>query len=224
MQKRRIGALVFTCLLGPLAAASCKTTVNGGGAGSAGGAGGGGTLQWYYTCGDPVCRMHHDHAGAPPCTTEKAGDPCTTEGQQCDPIDPCNKLLVCATSDPTKQPGGCPISRARYKHDIRYLPGAELARVHDDLVTMRLATWRYNHEGAEAREHLGFIIDDNPESPSVDASGDHADLYGYTSMAVAAIQVQEKAIAAQQKQLEALRQEVEALRGEVRAFRGSERR
>jgi hypothetical protein len=176
--------------------------------------------RWFFTCGDPVCRGHSAHPGVAPCTTQMAGQPCTMSGQECDPGDSCNRLLECTNSDPTKQVGGCPISRARFKHDIRYLPDAELSRVHDDLMTMRLTTWRYDHEGAAGREHLGFIIDDNPESPSVDASGDHVDLYGYTSMAVAAVQVQDREIAAQKKQIEALQRSVDALRDEVRACRG----
>ncbi|MGH7896283.1 MAG: hypothetical protein ACREQL_16575, partial [Candidatus Binatia bacterium] len=52
---------------------------------------------------------------------------------------------------------------------------------------------------------LGFIIDDVGTSPAVAADGGHVDLYGYTSMAVAAIQ-------AQQKRIEALEREVAALR------------
>src|SRR6185503_8953559 len=111
---------------------------------------------------------------------------------QCDPINDCNALLVCATSDPKEQPGGGAIFLDRYKHDIRYLPEDELRRVHDDLVATPIATWRYNHEGQAGREHLGFIIDNNPKSPAVADGGQQVDLYGYASMAVAAIQVQEK--------------------------------
>jgi hypothetical protein len=178
------------------------------------------SLQWFYTCGDPVCHGHTSHPGVASCTTEMPGQTCTTSGQECDPGDSCDRLLLCTTTDPTKNPGGCPISRARFKHDIRYLPEAALARLREDLMTMRLTTWRYNHEGEAGREHLGFIIDDNPDSPSVDASGDHVDLYGYTSMAVAAIQMQDRELAAQRKQIEALQRGIDALREEVRACRG----
>jgi hypothetical protein len=176
-------------------------------------------LHWFYTCGAPVC-MGHTITSVTPCTTQQAGNPCTPSGQECDPGDSCDRLLVCASTDPTHGPGGCPISRARFKHDIRYLPDADLGRVRQDLMTMRLATWRYNHEGDAGREHLGFIIDDDPESPSVAADGNHVDLYGYTSMAVAAIQVQDREIAAQRRQIEALQRSVEALRDEVQACRG----
>jgi hypothetical protein len=79
---------------------------------------------------------------------------------------------------------------------------------------MPLATWRYNDEDPNAREHLGFIIDDQPlTSPAVRPTGDRVDLYGYTSMAVAAIQEQHR-------QIEALQKEVKNLREELRAAKG----
>jgi protein tyrosine phosphatase (PTP) superfamily phosphohydrolase (DUF442 family) len=77
---------------------------------------------------------------------------------------------------------------------------------------MPLATWHYRAEDDAAREHLGFIIDDNPESPAVARTGEHVDLYGYTSMAVAAIQAQQKQIAALEAEVAALRKEMAAQR------------
>jgi hypothetical protein len=171
-------------------------------------------LEWYYTCGDIVCHGHTTQP-VPACSTQTAGTPCTNAGVECDPGDNCNRLLKCAATDPRS--AGCAISRARFKHDIRYLPEGELAHVRDDLMTMRLTTWRYNHEGDNGPEHLGFIIDDNPQSPSVDATGDRVDLYGYTSMAVAALQVQDKEIAGQRQQIAELQRAVDTLRAEVRA-------
>jgi hypothetical protein len=53
---------------------------------------------------------------------------------------------------------------------------------------MRLATWRYKQD--PSKERLGFIIDDNERSVAVDGRRDMVDLYGYTSLAVAAIQNQ----------------------------------
>lgn len=134
------------------------------------------------------------------------------ENEQCWPGVGCGVLLICATSDPKMQPGGCPISRARYKKDIAYLPEGDLRRVHDDLMAMRIATWRYTSEPAAAREHLGFIIDDNPLSPAISTNGDQVDLYGYTSMAVVAAQVHDKRLDALERELHALREEIGALR------------
>jgi hypothetical protein len=164
-------------------------------------------LQLWYTCGDPVCRGATHDTSIAFCGTREAGDACRTEGLECDVRgDGCNRNLVCASSDPAVV---CPISKRIYKTDIRYLSPQETDAVRDDLLTMPLATWEYTAEGAGATTHLGFVIDDVPESPAVSESGDTVDLYGYTSMAVAALQ-------AQQREIEALRAEVDALKAERR--------
>jgi hypothetical protein len=221
MSNHRVWVIAVLGLAAPLWAASCSSSDGGGtgGTGGTGGAGGAGgaELKWYTTCGDPVCGGHMPHPGVPTCTTEAEGIACATEGAQCDPVNDCNALLVCATSDPKQQPGGCPISRARWKHDIRYLDEAALDRVHDDVVAMPLATWRYNHEGAAGPEHLGFLIDDVEGTPAVADTGDRVDLYGYTSMAIAAIQAQERQIAALQGEVKALREELAKTRAASKA-------
>jgi len=177
----------FTCCPGP--AAEC-----------------GGT-RWFYTCGDPVCGGHRDHPGVPPCGTgETPGAACAPEGTSCDPGNFCNELLLCTTSDPTHG-GQCPISRRRYKEDIRYLDARDLQRLSDELMKFPLATYRY--KGDASRTHLGFVIEDVEPSPSVDAARDMVDLYGYTTMAVAALK-------AQARELQALKREVAALRRELR--------
>ena len=85
------------------------------------------------------------------CTaTQQAGQMCGTEGETCDPADACNRRLLCSREDPTLQPGGCPISLAAWKKDIRYLDEAGRQRQHDAIVRMPLATWRYRTEEAEA--------------------------------------------------------------------------
>ena len=96
-----------------------------------------------------------------------------------------------------------PISRRRYKNDIHYLSPAELARYRDELMAMKLATWRYKQD--PSRERLGFMIDDNEDLAAVDAKRDVVDLYGYTSMAVATIQLQAR-------QIEALEREVSEMK------------
>ena len=228
MITRRFLAAATTIALLPVLSASCGP---GGGGGSGGGdasssstststsssasssGSGGGQLRWYSTCGDPVCDANTPPS-MPVCTTEKEGDPCTTADQTCGIENGCGADLLCTTSDPKASPGGCPISLARYKHDTRYLPEGDLQRIHDELVATPLTTWRYNHEGAGGPEHLGFIIDDNPKSFAVAASGDQVDLYGYTSMAVAALQVQQKQIDALQRETKALREELQSTRRE----------
>jgi len=170
-------------------------------------------LSWYATCGDPVCQGYTGpFAGVAVCTTEAEGEACTTDGAECDPQDDCNTLIRCTDEDPKAQPGGCPISRARFKKDIAYLDDAAVRAASDAVLRTRLATWRYTWEEGEGASHLGFIIDDQPGSAAVQADGEHVDLYGYTSLTVAALQ-------AQHAEIEALRAEVAALRAQVEAAR-----
>jgi hypothetical protein len=100
----------------------------------------------------------------------------------------------------------CPISRARYKQDISYLDESARARFHDQVTQLRLASYRYKN--APEVPQLGFMIDD--VEPSVAVSGDHVNLYGYLSMAVAAIQVQDQQIKTLQNQLEQLQARLDA--------------
>ena len=74
------------------------------------------------------------------------------------------------------------------------------------LMKYRLATWRYKHDPSAT--HLGFIIDDVEPSPSIAPTGQTVDLYGYTSMAVAAVQLQAQ-------QIEDLQREVRALEAQL---------
>lgn len=176
----------------------------GGGSGSDGGSG---ALTWYTTCGDPVCTVPdmggwRPKGGVSLCTTEKVGDPCTPSGSQCDPKSDCNELLRCANTDPKMSPGGCPISRRAYKTDIEYLNDAGLKRYAGELEKVRLATYKYTGGGPT---HLGFIIEDVEPSVSVDSPRDQVDLYGYTSLAVAALKLQQKKVQALEQELAALK-------------------
>jgi len=167
-----------------------------------------GACRYYETCGYPVCGGPFDGPidGVEPCSTQKTGEPCTLRFETCDPGVGCGVRLLCTDRDPTSH--GCPISRRDAKRDISYLDDRDLDRVLDDIRRLRLATYRYKGEAEPARDHLGFIIDDVGDSPAVAADGGHVDLYGYASMAVAAIQ-------AQQKRIDALEREVVALRREL---------
>ncbi|MCB9672402.1 MAG: hypothetical protein H6734_23200 [Alphaproteobacteria bacterium] len=163
-------------------------------------------LVWYTTCGDPVCNGYGGpYDGVPACGTSTEGAACTEAGAECDFESDCNALLVCAADDPKDQPGGCPISKKAVKRDIAYLDGADLKAAADQALAMKLARWQYTWDEPGARPHLGFLIDDAPTSAAVRADGERVDLYGYTSLTLAAIQVQ-------QAQIEALRAEVAALR------------
>ena len=169
------------------------------------------TLTWYTTCGDPVCDGYTGpFDGVDPCTSEAEGDGCDDEGVTCDPADDCNALLVCATEDPKDQTGGCPISRASAKRDIHYLSADERAAVARQALDMPLATWSYRWDPPARRERLGFIIDDQPTAYAVDADGQRVDLYGYTSLALAATQEQDRRLADQERRIAALEAVVRA--------------
>ncbi|HMI93255.1 MAG TPA: tail fiber domain-containing protein [Polyangiales bacterium] len=163
-------------------------------------------LQWFTSCGTPVCSSDpdaFDSASIDNCTNEKVGDPCSVEGARCDGVATCGATLICASSDPQSGAGGCPRSRARYKQDIHYLDGQALAQYHEQVVHMPLASYRYK-QSAEGTDQLGFIIED--VEPSAAVSGDRVNLYGYLSMAVAAIKVQQQQIDSLERELAELKE------------------
>jgi hypothetical protein len=170
---------------------------------------GGDALLWHVTCGDPVCAAggHRDH-GVPRCTVETAGKQCSAPGATCDPGNDCNEDLVCSTKDPRQQPGGCPISRASYKKDIHLLSDGDLETYRDQLVALPLATYRYREAPSGSRLHLGFLIDGHESLACVEPDRDQVDLYGYASMAVAALKVQAREIDELKKDVAALRKEL----------------
>ena len=168
------------------------------------GDGGGGPLQWYAGCGGPVCSNEPtDNPNVDDCTAQQqAGVSCTTRGAQCD-TNACGTLLTCTDSSPTDI---CPSSRARHKTDIQYLDGQALEALHDQVLQMPLASYQYKTD-ASGEQQLGFIIED--VEPSGAVRGDRVNLYGYLSMAVAAIQVQSRQIEALHQQLTTLRAELD---------------
>ena len=166
-------------------------------------------LQWFMTCGAPVCSGWTPKPTVPLCITEATGDPCQVDGGQCDPQNGCNALLVCADQDP-KSKGGCPISKAKYKSDIRYVDQAQAEGLAKQLLAMKLATYKYTAQGPQAQTRLGFIIDDDPHSVAVDQGRDMVDMYGYLSMAVATLQSQQK--------------QIDSLQTQIKAFKGAGRR
>ncbi len=171
-------------------------------------------LQWYQTCGDPVCGGHTDRS-LEPCTTEEVGATCDDEEATCDPGNDCNATLLCTTEDPAVN---CPISLRSEKHAIQYLQPEARKAVAERLLSTRLATWQYNNQ-KDDRQHFGFIIDDDPGSPAVAADGGHVDLYGYTSMTVATLQEQAAQLQAQKEQLQQQQAQIDLLRAELEALK-----
>jgi hypothetical protein len=163
--------------------------------------------MWFYTYGDPVCGGHTPQPGVSACSPgEVAGAACSPAGATCDPGDDCNRRLLCTSTDPTRG-GMCPISRRAAKEQIEYLSEVDAQRLSDALMKFRLATYQYKAQASPER-HLGFIIDDVEPSAAVDPGRDMVDLYGYMSMAVAALQAQNREIEGLKKQIEHVRHHV----------------
>lgn len=195
-------------------AGSSGASSGAGSSGASSSSSGGMALTWYFTCGDPVCQAPYppvdggiltDDAGAP---CPDIGTPCSVAGERCGTRNPqlnCGATEVCDAHDPTRNPGGCPISSRKFKDGIRYVDSSGLEQLHDETLALRLATYRYKPEAADPNpQHLGFIIEDTPlASPAVDRSREHVDLYGYMSMLVATMQVQEEEIAELRRELAA---------------------
>jgi hypothetical protein len=160
--------------------------------------------QWFTTCGDVICRPPPADAGVSG-TCPAEGSPCSTLGDTCSSaMYTCGVHLVCAAQDPKL--GGCPISSKNFKNDVSYLGEGELQALHDEALGLKLATYHYKPQFSDPNPtHLGFIIEDAPTSAAVEQGKNRIDLYGYLSMVVATMQVQEK--------------EIESLRGELARVR-----
>ncbi len=70
------------------------------------------------------------------------------------------------------------------------------SRVYAQLREIKLTTYRYKDEPRSDEPRLGFIIDDTDSPYPINPDGNSVNLYGYASMAVAAIQAQGQEIAA----------------------------
>jgi len=197
----------------------CDPVVTGA-CGAVGGDSGPSDLHWYTTCGYPVCDVS-DGGGAPldagPACAP-IGSSCSDQGQTCGTPSAanCGAILVCDNHDP-KASGMCPVSTKKYKDGIQYVDDAELARLHDETIHMKLATYNYKSAVADPDpKHLGFIIEDNPSSLAVDKMHNRVDMYGYFSMIVASMQVQEKEIAELRGELDASRREAASCRSKTK--------
>lgn len=144
----------------------------------------------------------------------RIGAACTTEGDSCaiDAPGECGQtVLECQKGIWNLTNASCPVSTAKAKREISYVDQEQGERLHDELMSVRLARYRYK-QGDDA-PHLGFIIEDMPQgSAAVLPSRDRVDLYGYVSMTVASLQKQ-------QKELDALKTEMAGLQKENAAMK-----
>ena len=161
-------------------------------------------LAWHCFTGPAYC----------PNPRPRVGTACTSEGEKCAvevPTECGDTYLACKEGVWQAENYGCPISTARAKDGIAYVGDDGLERLRGELMGVRLATYRYKQSG-DAR-HLGFVIEDMPaSSPAVMPGRDRVDLYGYVSMAVAALQQHERELAALRAEVAKLSAENAALK------------
>ena len=160
------------------------------------------------------------------CTTgPSCGSACCGPGEWCDtsgaaPVCRCGSGAACSGSNTCNAPvintanscgvicctgSGCPVSRREFKRDIHELDRGEIERIYSELRDVKLTTYQYKTDPPASPRRLGFIIDDTKSPYPVNADGTSVNLYGYMSMAVAAIQ-------SQSREIEALRAEVARLK------------
>lgn len=181
---------------------------------------GGPALAWYHTCGYPVCQTDVDagpdyDAGDCPAI----GTTCSSPGATCGTPSAvnCGVVEICSDHDPSEGP--CPISSRLFKDDIEYLDPAGLEKLHDRVLQTKLATYHYKSPyGDPDPKHVGFIIEDQPESPAVDRDRKGVDVYNYLGMVVATMQVQEREIADLRHELELARRNACPARPEKRSL------
>lgn len=161
-------------------------------------------LTWYSTCGAPVCGNPNQPTQPNTCGGKQEGQACSVEGETCDLGNDCQQKLVCAKSDPKQQPGGCPISKPIYKQNIEFLGPLDRQQLAQQIQDMPLASWQYKFEST-GHKRLGFLIDENTPPELVKPDGNSVDLYGYMTMAVAAIQEQNTRVEALEKELQSLK-------------------
>lgn len=161
-------------------------------------------------CGTVCCPYAEwcDTAVEPP-VCKCGGSPSCTGGNSCNSVSAmqggCGQLC-CNPSTPM----GCPVSRRAAKRDIQQVGAGELQALYDQLRAIQLATYTYKVEPVEATRRLGFIIDDTHAPAAINPDGNSVDLYGYLSMAVAAVQIQARDIEALRARIRVLEEEAKA--------------
>jgi hypothetical protein len=180
----KLGSVVFSNGMVPIEGADCCVPT---------------TLQWYETCGGPVC--NGDDGLTPACTSQTAGQACASGSPECALDNGCNAHLRCTDTDP--KASSCPRSRAAYKQNISYLNDAQLAEYYAEVLDLKLAHYDYKADPTH-EQHLGFVIEDVEPATYVEEARDRVDLYAYTSAIVAAVKVQDKRIHALEREVQTL--------------------
>src|SRR6185369_2950485 len=152
-------------------------------------------------CGGVCCPPHHycQETPGPPICRCGAGAACTG-------ADSCYASLgypnqcgtFCCSGD------SCPVSRRAMKRDIRPVGASDLGELYEQLRRIQLSTYQYKAEPPSTPRRLGFIIDDTNAPAAINPDGNTVDLYGYLSMAVAAVQIQAREIGRLEARIRAL--------------------
>ena len=131
-----------------------------------------------------------------------------TQNAYCDASEGDAASLPCSDD---RSVGVGPRSTRRSKEGIAYVSPGTVDELGQAALDIRLATFRY--KGGDGSRHLGFIIEDNPTIFAADVKNGRVDLYGYVSMAVAALQSQARHLEQIEAEIDVISNELEALRG-----------
>jgi hypothetical protein len=96
-------------------------------------------------------------------------------------------------------------SSIEVKKDVQYLDAAARARITEQTLGIKLATYKYKTDADGAREHLGFILEDSPNVAAADMGRKEVDLYAYASMVLATVQQQQQEIATLKAEVERMK-------------------
>ena len=140
-------------------------------------------------CFDPgVTKVVH-----PEC---EPGNPCTKDGETCLYIESesGHPGYVTCRKEQVKDPI-CPISKRAAKDQIKYLSREDQNKIVDEILNLKVTTYRYKSDFGDPKEpQMGFIIDDVPNASFLAKDRRHVNLYAYISAAVLTIQQQQAAI------------------------------
>ena len=163
--------------------------------------------------GDPTWRCEAPNADEScPAAMPNLGKGCDVEGTKCEYECGAGGARTCTDGVWVEADGGgCPISSRRAKTNIRYLSDAQVEAISRRLMQMKLARYEYVDPTIADGEQLGFIIEDDPQSPAVDARGNMVDLYGYASMLAADAQAKGERIEQLEERLGELERRMEQL-------------
>jgi len=161
----------------------------------------GGETEWF-------CEQPHPDSECP-VGRPLSGEPCSENGKVCEYLCGPGNSMTCVDNiwQQTNSPS-CPISSRRFKNNIEYLAAEARQEIAEQTLSVRLAEYDYIGTIPARTRRLGFVIEDHPDLAAVAENGANIDLYAYTSMVLATVQVQAEQIAALRRELAELQARV----------------